>query len=90
MVFQDYFAMELQEGHLFVHLELGSGPVKVKASRYELNDGSWHKVALTLRKQNGRVSIDGDAEVFQTPGKYQTDSINSILLFFSINVIIAK
>ena len=72
MVFQDYFAMELQEGHLFVHLELGSGPIKVKASRYELNDGSWHKVALTLRKQNGRVSIDGDAEVFQTPGKYQT------------------
>ena len=88
--------MELQEGHLFVHLELGSGPVKVKASRYELNDGSWHKVALTLRKQNGRVSIDGDAEVFQTPGKYQTtmylvtDSINSILLLFSINVIIVQ
>ena len=61
--------MELQEGHLYVHLDLGSGAVKVKASRYELNDGSWHKVALTLRKQQGRISIDGDTEAFETPGK---------------------
>ena len=62
--------MELQEGHLYVHLELGSGAVKVKASRYELNDGSWHKVALTLRKQQGRISIDGDTEAFETPGNF--------------------
>ena len=63
--------MELQEGHLYVHLELGSGAVKVKASRYELNDGSWHKVALTLRKQQGRISIDGDTEAFETPGNFR-------------------
>jgi len=65
----DYFAMELLGGHLYVHLDLGSGAVKIKASRFELNDGSWHRVALMLRKQDGRITIDGDTEPFQTPGE---------------------
>ena len=65
---QDYFAMELLDGHLYVHLDLGSGAAKVRASRFELNDGAWHRVGLTLRKQIGRITIDGDTEAFETPG----------------------
>ena len=36
--------MELLDGHLHVHLDLGSGAVKVRASRFALDDGSWHTV----------------------------------------------
>ena len=66
---QDYFAMELLDGHLHVHLDLGSGAVKVRASRTPLNDGAWHEVELTLKRRVGRVTIDGNTEAFETPGE---------------------
>jgi neurexin len=68
-VFQDYFAIEMLDGHLHVHLDLGSGAIKIRASRVQLHDGNWHRVELTLRKNQGRITIDGDTEAFETPGK---------------------
>ncbi|TRY78356.1 hypothetical protein TCAL_01738 [Tigriopus californicus] len=65
---KDYFAMELLDGHLHVHLDLGSGSVKIRASRVPLNDGRWHQVELTIKKQIGRITIDGETEAFETPG----------------------
>ena len=44
LALQDYFAMELLDGHLHVHLDLGSGAAKIRASRFTLDDGSWHQV----------------------------------------------
>ena len=41
--------MELFDGQLFVHLNLGTGAAKVRASRKPLNDGNWHRVELTLK-----------------------------------------
>ena len=61
--------MELLDGHLHVHLDLGSGAVKVRASRTPLNDGAWHEVELTLKRRVGRVTIDGNTEAFETPGE---------------------
>ncbi len=43
---QDYFAMEILDGHLHVHLDLGTGAVKIRASRMPLDDGAWHKVTV--------------------------------------------
>ena len=43
----DFFALELLEGHLYLHLDLGSGAVKVRAAR-RLNDGAWHKVQTEM------------------------------------------
>lgn len=68
-IFQDYFAMELLDGHMYVHLDLGSGAVKIRASRRPLNDGVWHDVDLTLKKRSGRITIDDNTEAFETPGK---------------------
>ena len=81
--FQDYFAIELLDGHLHVHLDLGSGAIKIRASRIQLNDGNWHRVELTLRKNQGRVTIDGDTEAFETPGK----SLSFFVSFFFVNFI---
>jgi hypothetical protein len=61
--------VEIFDGHLYVHLDLGSGPVKIRGSRKLLNDGNWHRVELTLRKKIGRITIDGETEPFETPGK---------------------
>ena len=60
--------MELLEGHLHVHLDLGTGPVNVRASRLPLNDGQWHHVELNLKRNMGRIAIDGADESFETPG----------------------
>ena len=67
---QDFFAMELFDGHLFVHLNLGTGAAKVRASRKPLNDGNWHRVELTLKNKVGRITVDGNTEAFESPGEY--------------------
>jgi len=56
------------DGHVYVHLDLGSGAMKKKASKQVLHDGKWHKVELTLKKNQGRVTINGETEAFETPG----------------------
>jgi len=72
----DYFALELIDGHLYVHLNLGHDPVQFRASRpnQQLSNGEWHKVELQLNQNNGRITIDGDLELFTTQG--QTDILN--------------
>ena len=61
--------MEVFEGHLYVHLNLGTGSAKVRASRKRVNDGDWHRVELTLKNKVGRISVDGNTEPFETPGR---------------------
>lgn len=61
--------MELFEGHLYVHLNLGSGATKVKASRKTLNDNDWHRIELTLKNKQGRITVDSMTEAFETVGK---------------------
>ena len=63
--------MELFEGQLFVHLNLGSGSTKVRASRKTLNDGDWHRIELTLKNKQGRITVDSNTEAFETPGNNQ-------------------
>ena len=65
--------MELFEGQLFVHLNLGSGSTKVRASRKTLNDGDWHRIELTLKNKQGRITVDSNTEAFETPGNQPTN-----------------
>ena len=46
----DYFALELVEGLLYVHISMDGDAVKFRASRasHLLSDGQWHKVTVTL------------------------------------------
>ncbi len=60
--------MELLDGHLHLHLDLGTGLVKVRASRVRLSDGEWHDVELTLKRKAVRITIDGVTEAFKTKG----------------------
>ncbi|XP_063235605.1 neurexin 1 isoform X2 [Bacillus rossius redtenbacheri] len=64
----DLFALELLAGHMYLHLDLGSGGVRVKATTRRVDDGLWHEVTLRRGGKEGRVTVDGAAADFSTPG----------------------
>lgn len=50
MIFQkDFFAVELINGNIFLHLNLGVDTIKIQASQSDkqIADGKWHKVGKT-------------------------------------------
>ena len=64
----DLFAVELLNGHIYIHVDLGSGAAKVRASRRRVDDGSWHELILRRTGRECKVSIDGQWNDFRTPG----------------------
>ena len=61
--------MELFDGHLFVHLNLGTGAAKVRASRKPLNDGNWHHASVKWMVGEIWVNVDyGQYELTQHTG----------------------
>ncbi|XP_036146252.1 neurexin-1 isoform X5 [Monomorium pharaonis] len=65
---QDLFAFEILGGHLYLHADLGSGPIKVRASKTRVDDGAWHDVVLRRVERDGRVTVDSNTIEFRTPG----------------------
>ena len=46
LLFQgDFFALELLGGYLYLHLDLGSGAVRIRGSNARLDNSDWHKVS---------------------------------------------
>ncbi|XP_046687748.1 neurexin-3-like isoform X2 [Homalodisca vitripennis] len=65
----DLFALEMVGGHLYLHLDLGSGAVKVKATTRRVDDGMWHEVMLRRNGREGRLTVNENAADFSTPGE---------------------
>ncbi|XP_055617047.1 neurexin-1 isoform X4 [Toxorhynchites rutilus septentrionalis] len=65
----DFFAVELLNGHIYIHMDLGSGAVKVRASRRRVDDGVWHELSLRRSGRDGKVGVDGQWNDFRTPGE---------------------
>lgn len=61
--------MELLNGHIYIHVDLGSGAVKVRASRRRVDDGVWHELTLRRVGREGKVGVDGQWNDFKTPGE---------------------
>ncbi|XP_037079238.1 neurexin-1a-like [Pollicipes pollicipes] len=66
----DMFAVELLAGNVWVHVDLGSGAVRVRATNRRVDDGLWHDVAVIRDGRKGRVTVDGTAFDFATPGSH--------------------
>ncbi|XP_044728406.1 neurexin-1 isoform X1 [Chrysoperla carnea] len=64
----DLFAVELLNGHIYIHLDLGSGGVKVRGSRRRVDDGEWHEFSLRRTGREGRIIVDNVPAEFMTPG----------------------
>ncbi|XP_028031309.1 neurexin-1-like isoform X2 [Bombyx mandarina] len=65
----DLFAVEILNGYIYVHVDLGSGGVKVRASRRRVDDSLWHDFLLRRSGRDGRVTVDGANAEFKTPGE---------------------
>ncbi|XP_053613214.1 neurexin 1-like isoform X1 [Plodia interpunctella] len=65
----DLFAVEMLNGYIYVHLDLGSGGVRVRASRRRVDDSHWHEFMMRRTGRDGRVTVDGANAEFKTPGE---------------------
>ncbi|CAH0728174.1 unnamed protein product, partial [Brenthis ino] len=65
----DLFAVEILNGYTYVHVDLGSGGVRVRASRRRVDDSHWHEFLLRRTGRDGRVTVDGANAEFKTPGE---------------------
>ena len=69
-IFQgDFFAMEMISGYLYLHLDLGSGAIKLRASNRRLDDGAWHRVEILRSQRSGTINVDDELNGFDTPGE---------------------
>lgn len=73
----DYYAVELINGHVYLHLDLGSGGAKVKATSRRIDDGAWHEIAISRNGKGGRITVDGASTDFVTPGNLFTSTNTS-------------
>ena len=65
----DFFALELFEGFLYLHLDLGSGALRLRASNARLDDGNWHKIDILRNRRTGTLRLDDESHEFETPGE---------------------
>lgn len=65
----DLFAVELLNGHIYIHVDLGSGAAKVRGSRRRVDDGIWHDLTVRRNGREGKVTVDSVTIDFRTPGE---------------------
>lgn len=75
-------------GHVYVHMDLGSGSVKVRASRRRVDDGDWHELTLRRTGNNGRVTVDGSPAEFVTPGTLLISICNKSFCYLMRNMLV--
>ncbi|KAB0804576.1 hypothetical protein PPYR_01546 [Photinus pyralis] len=63
----DLFAIEVYNGHIYVHVDLGSGSWKQRGSRRRIDDGGWHDVIFRRTGRDARITVDGFHTDFKTP-----------------------
>lgn len=72
------FAIEVYNGHIYVHIDLGAGPTKQRGSRKRIDDGAWHDVIFRRTGREAKVTVDGYHADFKTAGKYLNTTQNTI------------
>ena len=74
-----FFGLELYDGHLFLHLDMGTGHIKIRVSGNGagVSDGKWHAFHMERTKQFGKVTLDGKGNNFAIPG-----ILNNLMLTF--------
>lgn len=60
--------MELLNGHIYVHIDLGSGSTKIRASKRRVDDGVWHDFSVRRNQRDVRAAVDGSNVDFKTTG----------------------
>ncbi|KAK3796923.1 hypothetical protein RRG08_032228 [Elysia crispata] len=63
----DYFALEIKQGHVYFRFDLGGGPASVQSSG-KYNDGEWHKIVVDRKRRSAVLLIDDTTENIQLEG----------------------
>ncbi|XP_043199961.1 neurexin-1-like isoform X3 [Amphibalanus amphitrite] len=75
----DMFALELLAGHVWLHVDLGSGSVRVRATKRRVDDGLWHQISVSRDGRKGRVTVDDTSSDFVTPGTHNRLDLDGTL-----------
>ena len=75
-----FFGLELYSGHLYLHLNLGTGHVKIRVSQVRIDDGAWHNFHTERTNQFGKVTLDGQASDFIVPGRLEIVFWGSLMI----------
>ena len=78
--------MELLSGFLYLHLDLGDGPTKIRAANKLLNDGAWHQIVIIRNGRSGNVKVDQVGIDFETPGRDAKLEVNGPLYVGGIDM----
>ncbi|CAH1113681.1 unnamed protein product [Psylliodes chrysocephalus] len=62
----DLLGVEIYNGHIYVHIDLGSGPSKQRGSRRRIDDGNWHEFTFRRTGRDSRITVDGLHTDFKT------------------------
>lgn len=65
----DFVAVELLNGHIYLHVDFGSGANKVRCSRRRADDGAWHDLVVRRNGRDFKVSVDGTATDYRVSGE---------------------
>ncbi|XP_071453531.1 neurexin 1-like, partial [Hetaerina americana] len=78
----EFFALEMINGHLFVHFDMGSGSIRSKGiSPSRLDDGSWHEVWISRKGKDVTLKVDAATPShFSTPGNAADLNVDGPLL----------
>lgn len=58
---RDYFAIEIRNGKVFVHYNLGSGAANLTTAN-SYNDNEWHAIELTRSGKEAKLIMDMDPD----------------------------
>ncbi|XP_047738095.1 neurexin-1 [Hyalella azteca] len=64
----DFFALEMMDGQVYFHLNLGSGAHKVKVTIRRVDDARWHEISYSRDGREGVVAVDEIVQDFTMPG----------------------
>ncbi|KAG8193252.1 hypothetical protein JTE90_005598 [Oedothorax gibbosus] len=73
----DFFALEVEDGHIVLKYDLGSGSTTLKSSE-KLNDGKWHSLEATRVDREAILKVDQvEVDSKESPGAESTLSVTN-------------
>ncbi|UXI16541.1 neuronal PAS domain-containing protein 4 [Sarcoptes scabiei] len=76
LLIQNYLALELIDGHLYLIISVDKSPIKIKATDRRIDDGHWHSITIRRSIQSGQVIVDETTSDFVLPNR--NDRLNRI------------
>ena len=56
------------DGQIYLHIDLGTGSLRVLATSDSVDDGEWHQISVTRNGRSGSIKVDDLATDFNSRG----------------------